>query len=137
MANTNAPVPFSGVNLTAGDSVKMTVNATGFTSGTATIENLTTGTSATHVFTNVTDGALCQHDAEWVVEDFYGCGTQGCGMQPLVNFGTLTFTDAYAIRNGLKVSPENATILAIQQNNKTLTDCSASATEVACTRINV
>ncbi|KAJ5135880.1 uncharacterized protein N7515_005158 [Penicillium bovifimosum] len=50
--------------------IKVTVDATSKTTGTATIENVSTGKTVTHTFTGGVDGDLCEYNAEWIVEDF-------------------------------------------------------------------
>lgn len=112
----------------------MTVTATSKTSGSAVIENTTTGQTVTETFTNVSDGSLCEYDAEWIVEDFEECGTS-CELVPFADFGTVTFTDVSATKSGSTVYPSSATIIDIEQSNEILTDCSASASEVTCTYI--
>lgn len=124
---------FTGITISAGDSILMTVVATSTTSGTATIENLTTGKTVTETFTDVTDGSLCEYDAEWIVEDFEECGNT-CEFVPFADFGTITFTDATAVVNGETVTPADATILDIEQS-KVLTSCSASSSTVTCTYV--
>lgn len=112
----------------------MTVVATSKTSGTATIENLTTGTTVTETFSDVDDGSLCEYDAEWIVEDFSECtSSSSCTLVPFADFGTVTFTSPSAVRSGSTVYPSSATIIDIEQSNKVLTDCSADADEVTCT----
>lgn len=111
----------------------MTVVATSSTSGTATIENLTTGVTVSESFTGVTDGSLCETNAEWIVEDFEECTGNDCEFVPFADFGTITFTDATAVQDGTTVTPEDATIIDIEQDNEILTSCSASSTEVTCT----
>lgn len=126
---------FSGITIAEGDSIKMTVVATSTTSGSATIENLTTGQTKTETFSDVTDGALCETNAEWIVEDFEECSGSSCSLVPFADFGTVTFTDATAIKDGSTVTPSGATVLDIEQSNKVLTDCSASSSEVTCTYV--
>lgn len=123
---------FSGITISAGDSIQMTVVATSKTGGTATIENLTTGTTVKETFSGVTDGSLCEYDAEWIVEDFEECDPS-CELVPFADFGTVTFTDATALINGVTTTPADATIIDIEQSGKVLTSCSASSTEVTCT----
>lgn len=125
---------FSGITIAAGDSVKMTVTATSKTGGSAVIENVTTGKTVTETFSGVTDGSLCEYDAEWIVEDFEECGST-CSLVPFADFGTVTFTDANAVIGGKTTTPAAATIIDIEQSNKVLTDCSASSTEVTCTYV--
>lgn len=57
------------LDVSAGDILTFTVTATSSTGGTAVIENQTTGNTVTQDFSNESDGALCQTNAEWIVED--------------------------------------------------------------------
>lgn len=124
---------FSGITISAGDSIYMTVTATSTTSGTATVENLTTGVTKTESFTGVTDGSLCEYNAEWIVEDFEECTGSSCELVPFADFDTVTFTSATAIKSGTTVTPSGATIIDIEQNGEVLTSCSASSSSVTCT----
>lgn len=125
---------FSGISISAGDSIQMTVTATSKTGGSAVIENLTTGTTVTHSFSGVTDGSLCEYNAEWIVEDFSECSSSGdCELVPFADFGTVTFTGASAVKSGTTVGPSGATIIDIEQDSEILTSCSASSSTVTCT----
>jgi hypothetical protein len=81
---------FSGITISAGDTVTMTVTATSTTAGTAVIKNVTKGTTVTHSFSGQTD-ALCETNAEWIVEDF----SSGNSLVPFADFGTVTFTGMF------------------------------------------
>ncbi len=71
--------------------------------------------------------ALCEQNAEWIVEDY----TQGGGLVPLCDFGTVAFTNAYATTNsGSKVSPNGATVIDMKQNGKVLTSVTESSSGV-------
>ncbi|KZV75430.1 aspergillopepsin [Peniophora sp. CONT] len=115
-----AAVDFSGFPVSAGDSITATVTATSTTAGTATLLNHRTGTTVSHSFTR--QPALCQENAEWIVEDF----EEGGSLVPLSNFGTVTFTGASA--SGVSLS--GATIINMEQNGRVLTSASASGTSV-------
>ena len=117
---------FSGISISAGDKVKVTVDASSKTAGTAIVENLTTGKTVSHTFTGQDDNALCETNAEWIMEDF----SSFLSLVPFANFGTVTFTDISATSGDSSVGASNAAIIDIQQNNKTLTSSSASDTEV-------
>ncbi|KAK7420921.1 hypothetical protein QQX98_002485 [Neonectria punicea] len=113
---------FTGFAISAGDSIKMTVKANSKTSGTATIQNLTTGKSTSHTFSSQTY-SLCETDAEWIVEDFQS----GSSLVAFADFDEFVFTDAKATTtSGSTVGVSGATILDIRQNNKVLTDCGTS-----------
>ena len=107
----------------------MTVTASSKTAGTATIENNSSGQKVSHSFSNEgSEGDLCETNAEWIIEDF----EEGSSMVEFADFGTVTFTGASAISGGSSVGLSGATIIDIQQNGNTLTDCSASGSSVTC-----
>lgn len=117
---------FSGISISAGDVIKVTVDATTRTAGTATVENVSKGQSVTHTFNGGVDGDLCEYNAEWIVEDFESNGS----LVPFANFGTVTFSGAEATDGGSSVGPSGATIMDIEQNNQVLTSSSVSGNSV-------
>lgn len=117
---------FTGLTIHAGDVVKVSVDATSSTTGTATVDNVSTGQSMIHTFSSGTTGTLCETNAEWIVEDFQSGGR----MVPFANFGTVTFSNAQAIDNGATVGPSGATIMDIEQNGKILTQSSITSNSV-------
>lgn len=126
----NSKVSFD-ITIDAGDSIKMTVTATSTSAGSATIENVTKGTTVTKKFSGESD-KLCEYDAEWIVEDFEECTGSSCSLVPFGNFGTVEFTAATATINGATVTAADASILDIEQSSKVLTSCSASGSTVTC-----
>ncbi|KAI3397178.1 hypothetical protein diail_11152 [Diaporthe ilicicola] len=105
---------FSGISISAGDSIKMTVTATSKTGGSAVIENLTTGTTKTETFSGETDGSLCEYNAEWIVEDFEECSSSNsCSLVPFADFGTVTFTSASAVHSGTTITAEMFSLLTV------------------------
>lgn len=121
---------FSGIALSAGDTVTVTVTASSKTGGTAVIENVTTGKTVTHKFSGEgSEGDLCEYNAEWIVEDFESGGS----LVSFADFGTVTFTGASAIKSGTSVGTTGATIIDIEQDGTVLTDCSVpSSSSVKC-----
>lgn len=118
---------FTGIAISAGDVIKVTVTAASKSSGTAVIENVTTGKSVSHTFSSgSTQGSLGEVNAEWIVEDFESGGS----LVNFANFGTVTFTGAQATDNGSKVGPSGATLIDIKQNNKVLTSSSVTSNSV-------
>lgn len=118
---------FSGITISAGDVIQLTVDATSTTAGTATIKNTSSGQSVTHTFTGGEDGDLCETNAEWIVEDF----ESGSSLVPFANFGTVTFSGAEATDGSSTVGPSGATIMDIQSSSKqVLTSSSASSNSV-------
>ncbi|KAF8843005.1 hypothetical protein BDN67DRAFT_253938 [Paxillus ammoniavirescens] len=111
---------FSGIPIAAGNVIKLTVTASSTTSGTAVIENLTTGHTVTQEITS--SYALCEANAEWIVEDFEENGA----LVPFADFGTVEFTSAEATGPSGTYTPSGATLMDIEQNGKVLTSVSTS-----------
>ena len=100
----------------------MTASST--TSGTAVIENLSTGQTVTQHITS--SSALCEENAEWIVEDY----EEGDGLVPFADFGTVTFTGASATTGSGSVGPSGATLIDIEQDGEVLTSASVSGSSV-------
>jgi hypothetical protein len=95
----------------------MYVNATTTTSGTATIENLTTGKSVSKTLTSTS--ALGGENAEWIVEDF----EEGEALVAFANFGNVTFTECVASTSESSEGVSSATMMDIENtSNEILTD---------------
>ncbi|KAI0594912.1 putative aspergillopepsin [Biscogniauxia sp. FL1348] len=116
---------FSGISISAGDTVTFTVTASSKKAGTATITNESTGQTVSHSFSGESN-QLCEYNAEWIVEDYESGGS----LVSFADFGTVTFTGA-SVNGGTGVS--GATIIDLKQNNKVLTSCSTSgSSSVTC-----
>ncbi|KAF8309299.1 hypothetical protein DL93DRAFT_2063102 [Clavulina sp. PMI_390] len=115
---------FSGISFSAGDSVTLTVTATTTKSGTAVIINNTTGQSVSKTITSTY--ALCEQDAEWIVEDF----EEGSSLVPFANFGSVTFTDAKAGLLLGSVGPAGAELMDIKQGTTVYTSVSSTSNSV-------
>lgn len=131
---------FSGITLHGGDVVRMTVFATSSTTGAAYIENLTTGKVVSQPLSVAASAALCQTNAEWIVEDFTSCDSSGnCGLVPFAKFGAVTFTNSLATHGGTTVTPgtagENLLVLDLYQNSQVLTNCVVNGATVGCTHL--
>lgn len=100
----------------------MTASST--TSGTAVIENLSTGQTVNQYITS--SSALCEENAEWIVEDY----EEGGGLVPFADFGTVTFTGASATTGSGSVGPSGATLIDIEQDGEVLTSASVSGSSV-------
>ena len=120
---------FSGISFSAGDVVTVTVTATSTTAGTAVIENTSTGQTVSQDLTS--SAALCEQNAEWIVEDYEENGA----LVPFANFGSVTFSDASATTASGAVGPGSATVIEIQQDNQVLTDVSVDDTSVTVTYV--
>lgn len=97
--------------------ISMYVNATTTTSGSATIENLTTGKTATKSLTSTS--ALGGENAEWIVEDF----EENDALIAFADFGNITFTDCVASTSSSSEGVTDATVMDIENtDNEVLTD---------------
>jgi hypothetical protein len=95
----------------------MYVNATTSTTGSATIENLTTGKTVTKSLTSTS--ALGGENAEWIVEDY----EEGSSLIAFADFGNITFTDCVAATSESSEGVNSATMMDIENtNNEVLTD---------------
>ncbi|KAJ7572450.1 aspergillopepsin [Mycena floridula] len=107
---------FTGITVSAGNSIRLTVTASSLRAGTAKIENLTTGVTVSRAITSTS--SLCESNAEWIVEDFEENGS----MVPLANFGTVTFTNAVATTGtGASVTPAGAVVINMVQGSTVAT----------------
>ncbi|KIL61680.1 hypothetical protein M378DRAFT_82243 [Amanita muscaria Koide BX008] len=113
---------FNGITINSGDVVQLNVTASSTTTGTAAIRNLSNGQTVSKSL-SYPEYPLCEQDAEWIIEDF----SSGGGLVPLCDFGTVTFTNAYAYTNdGGILTPCGATELDIEQGS-VLTSVSESS----------
>ncbi|KAI0201652.1 peptidase G1 [Astrocystis sublimbata] len=119
---------FTDFEISGGDSIVMTVMATGRNSGVVTLDNKTTGKTVSHKFTDEI-GNLCQTNAEWIVEDF----SQGNLLVPFADFGRVDFTNA-SVNGGSEL--DKAIIYDIKQGDKVYTSCStSSSSSVSCSYV--
>ncbi|KAF3770484.1 hypothetical protein M406DRAFT_354471 [Cryphonectria parasitica EP155] len=126
----HASIDFTGITISAGDSVQATVEATSERAGTATVENLTTGDSVTHTFT-IETAELCEYNAEWIVEDF----EEGGSLVSFADYGSVEFTDAEATQDGSTVDTTGSSIIDMRSGllGSVESTCTASGTTVSCT----
>jgi Peptidase A4 family len=115
---------FTGITIDAGDVVKVSVVADSTTSGVATVENVSKGETVSHTFVLEVD-ALCEWNAEWIVEDF----EEGDSLVNFADFGTVTFSDCEATKDGDTVDTDGAVIMDIEQDS-VLTSVTASGSTV-------
>jgi len=121
---------FSGISFSAGDSVTITVTATTTKSGSAVIKNNTKGTSVSKTISST--AALCEENAEWIVEDF----EEGSSLVPLANWGTVTFNNAKAtFVNGSTIGPASATLIDLKQGSTVYSSVSVTSTSVTVTYV--
>ncbi|KAJ5595883.1 hypothetical protein VI817_004776 [Penicillium citrinum] len=116
------------ISLSAGDRIKMTVNATSKISGTAVIENISTGQIASHAFSGPFEvhADLCGYNAEWIVEDFI----ESTVLVPFVDFEQVIFSKVLASRNGTLGGPVGSTLVDIKQKGIVLTSSSVTSDSV-------
>lgn len=121
------------LEVTAGDVITVTIDATSDTAGKVIVESkyipqpqlsstnfslldVSTGKSATESFTNAdsTGGDLCRTNAEWIVEDY----TSGSSLVELADWGTVTFTDSSAgTTSGTSVGLTGATVIDLESSS--------------------
>jgi len=94
----------------AGDIIKATVRAPTTTTGIATIENLTTGKSASMSLKSTT--ALAGLNAEWIVEDYQA----GSDLVAFANFGHITFSNCVAATAKSREGVSSYTVLDIEDD---------------------
>ncbi|KAF4622679.1 hypothetical protein G7Y89_g14348 [Cudoniella acicularis] len=122
---------FSGISISAGDTIAVSVTSSSSTSGNAVIENISTGQTVTQSLTS--SYALGGQNAEWIVEDYEENG----GLVTFADFGTVTFTNAVAkYSSGGSEGPSGATIIDIEQNSVLTSVTIPSSSEVVVTRVN-
>ncbi|KAM0263203.1 hypothetical protein ACHAQJ_001358 [Trichoderma viride] len=129
---------FTGIDISQGDQIAMSVVATSLTGGSATLENLTTGQKVTQTFSRVTAGSLCETSAEFIIEDFEECDSNGgdCTSVPFASFSpAVTFSSASATHNGKAVSLSGAVLTQVEINNKDVTKCSVSGSTLTCSYV--
>jgi hypothetical protein len=103
-------------NISAGDNItiSLTTGSThNSTTGTAMIENFSTGQILSVNDSDHGVSPLYQTSAEWIVEDYTGGDGQ---YEPFVDFGTVLFTNASATSLDRAVGLEDAIIADIQLN---------------------
>ncbi|KAJ6630335.1 aspergillopepsin [Mycena sp. CBHHK59/15] len=116
---------FTGISVSAGNTITLTVTASSATAGTAVITNVSTGQTVSKALTST--ARLCMENAEWIVEDF----EEGSSLVPFANFGTVTFTNAKATTSsGSTTGPSGSVLIDIEQSGKLLTSVSSSSTSV-------
>ncbi|EIW87335.1 Aspergilloglutamic peptidase [Coniophora puteana RWD-64-598 SS2] len=112
---------FDSIDFAAGDDVTLATTAHSTTNVTVMIENKTKNQNVTHEVSS--SHALCQKDAEWIVEDY----SSGGDTVKFDDFGTVTFTGAQATTGSGTVRADGATIYGIKdQSGKVLTQSSVS-----------
>lgn len=119
---------FNNFHVLPGDEVRMSIDLTSSTSGTASLENLSSGNIISETFATGNSN-LHEATAEWIVED----QSAGGKLVPFANFGSITFTDAVAkTADGRVLTPASGDLLEIEQGEKRLTSCGLDGSELTC-----
>lgn len=92
------------VPVSAGDVMRLSVNATSTTAGSVLVENLTTGKSATRSVGAQSGQDLCQNSAQWVVRDYEIVNTLPV---PIANWTDVAFENVSAATTDGTVVPPN------------------------------
>ena len=102
------------LDVSAGDVISLSVSASTSTTGVATIENQTTGYSASIDLSSTYE--LGGQNAEWIVEDFMQSGA----LVALADFGTVDFTECVAETVEESIGLDSATVLDLQDTAGTI-----------------
>lgn len=108
------------MGIAAGDVISIWIQSYNPSEGVIYIENETTGETASQQLKAPDNKShLAGKNAEWIVEDFQSGGK----LVNLVDFGTVTFTDAKAQagKSDAPVPVKGATIIELKQGDKVLT----------------
>jgi len=117
-------IEYTGITISAGESVTVTATKTGTNSGVTTLT--AGGKSVTHTFSGQSS-PIPGASAEWIVEDF----TEGDSLVAFANFGTVTFTGATAIINGVTTTAAGANnIILITESGSDETSTTISGSTV-------
>ncbi|TVY54049.1 Aspergillopepsin-2, partial [Lachnellula suecica] len=102
---------FNNIQISAGDNVTASVTASSSTSGVATIENLTTGQTATMEISSTY--ALEGENAEWIVEDY----SVDNALIAFADFGDVTFVNCVASTSSSSEGITDATIMDLDNSS--------------------
>ncbi|OTA04887.1 hypothetical protein A9Z42_0054780 [Trichoderma parareesei] len=119
--------------ISPGDVIKATVSATSSTSGSATIENVSTGKLVSKYLTSTY--ALAQQNAEWIVENYMMSLGPSAHHTPLANWSSIVFTDTRASTRKSWLDASNATAINMAQNKTVITEVTINGSSVIDTYI--
>jgi hypothetical protein len=122
---------FSGITLTAGNTISVSLTTSSSTTGSVVLENVSTGETVTKTITS--SSALGGKNAEWIVEDYEENGS----LVALADWGTVTFTDAVATGSGgTSEGPSTADVIDLESSSGSiLSSVSVSSSEVVVTYV--
>ncbi len=105
---------FSGITISAGNVITVSIVSSSSSRGTVTITNVSTGKSVSKSLSAPSSSShLGGQNAEWIVEDYEENGS----MVEFSDFGTVTFTDSYAKAGAQTVGLDGAAVFDIRQGN--------------------
>jgi len=121
-----ASTDFTGIPIAAGDVISLSVVSTSSSTGTATIENVSTGVTVSKALTAPDSSAHLQGvNAEWIVEDF----EEGNSLVPFADFGTVVFSNAEAKTSSETVTLSGASpIILVSNSGAALTSVTIEST---------
>ena len=124
---------FYEFHISGGDILRLTVVATSNTTGTATIENLTSGEHVSHDMEAPPDAPVCGRTADWIIEDFF---TED-GPAPLLDFGNITIYNTSATGTGAPLTVQGPQIIDLEEEDEdgkedVVTDCEIQGDAVTC-----
>lgn len=91
------------------------------------IENVTTGETVTKSLTS--SSALCEENAEWIIEDY----EEGGSLAPFADFGAITWTSACAATSTNScVSLSGSAVSKVEDSCKVLISASATSNTITC-----
>jgi hypothetical protein len=113
----------------------MSVTASSTTSGTATLENTSTGQTVTKTQTVSSEYTLCENSVEWIVEDFAECLNESCTeieLVPFADYGTIEFKDCSASGSNTALA-DAVEVVMTATSGATMSECTSSSSSVTCT----
>lgn len=120
---------FTGIDISAGDVMNISVLSISPIEGIAEIINMTKNQKVSKTLTAPTmNSALGGQNAEWIVEDF----TENGESVPLTNFGKVDFTGSVTrLSTGSFLDATNAELLDIKLNGRVMTSSKISGTKIS------
>ncbi|OKL59163.1 hypothetical protein UA08_05814 [Talaromyces atroroseus] len=113
------------IAISQGDLITVTIDTSSTTSGTATLENTSTGQSVSRTWSGMSP-ALCRVTAEWVVEDY----SVNNALAPFADFNQVYWADTDATVNGASWGASPSNILDMVQGSDVLATAYLSGNNV-------
>ena len=112
----------------AGDKFHLIVEFLSNTTGVATIENLTSGLKVSHNATSPIGTQAHQGSADWIIENL-NFALRGI---PILQFGTVTFTNTSAVGANGKFSANGGTVINEKLRGVVYTNCAIQGDDITC-----